>query len=201
MRFPLFIFSIPLIFNTINGQILNGDFEDGLNSDLSNWEWSCFAEPDSSTLPGGEDWSIKVWGGGYSRMFPRTCLSNNSVYYKWTNISADGMGVCSSISSCRPLFRQNKQWWYYAYSWWHDLINFMDITGYSINFPSWIRWHSNCVAKWWPCRWPTSRLWLFWLDKSPTSDWNKFYRSKSIFETVSESIQQSNYYTNRSICP
>ena len=70
MRFPLFIFSIPLIFNTINGQILNGDFEDGLNSDLSNWEWSCFAEPDSSTPPGGEDWSIKVWGGNTQGCFP-----------------------------------------------------------------------------------------------------------------------------------
>jgi len=70
MRFPLFIFSIPLIFNTINGQILNGDFEDGLNSELSNWEWSCFAEPDSSTPPGGEDWSIKVWGGNTQGCFP-----------------------------------------------------------------------------------------------------------------------------------
>ncbi|MBT5078924.1 MAG: T9SS type A sorting domain-containing protein [Candidatus Marinimicrobia bacterium] len=70
MRFLLFILSISLIFNTINGQILNGDFEDGLNSDLSNWEWSCFAEPNISTPPGGGNWSIKVWGGNTQGCFP-----------------------------------------------------------------------------------------------------------------------------------
>jgi hypothetical protein len=70
MRFLLFILSISLSFNTITGQISNGDFENGLNPDLSNWEWSCFAEPDSSTPPGGGNWSIKVWGGNTQGCFP-----------------------------------------------------------------------------------------------------------------------------------
>jgi len=70
MRFILFIFSIFLSFNTITGQISNGDFENGLNPDLSNWEWTCFAEPDSSTPPGGGNWSIKVWGGNTQGCFP-----------------------------------------------------------------------------------------------------------------------------------
>ena len=65
-----FLFTVLLTYTTVNGQILNGDFEDGLNSDLSNWEWSCFAEPDSSTPPGGGNWSIKVWGGNTQGCFP-----------------------------------------------------------------------------------------------------------------------------------
>ena len=66
----VFIFSALLTYTTVNGQISNGNFEDGLNSDLSNWEWSCFAEPDSSTPPGGGNWSIKVWGGNTQGCFP-----------------------------------------------------------------------------------------------------------------------------------
>ena len=66
----VFILSTLLTYTTINGQILNGDFEDGLNYDLSNWEWSCFAEPDSSTPLGGGNWSIKVWGGNTQGCFP-----------------------------------------------------------------------------------------------------------------------------------
>jgi len=66
----VFIFCALLTYTTVNGQILNGDFEDGLNSDLSNWEWSCFAESDSSTPPGGGNWSIKVWGGNTQGCFP-----------------------------------------------------------------------------------------------------------------------------------
>jgi len=66
----VFILFALLTYTTSNGQILNGDFEDELNYDLSNWEWSCFAEPDSSTPPGGGNWSIKVWGGNTQGCFP-----------------------------------------------------------------------------------------------------------------------------------
>ena len=110
-----FLFTVLLTYSTVSGQIVNGDFEDGLNPDLSNWEWSCFAEPDSSTPPGGGYWSMKVWGGNTQGCFPGSCLPSNSVYYKWTNVSAYRLGVCSIISSCRPLFRQNQQWRYYYY--------------------------------------------------------------------------------------
>jgi hypothetical protein len=65
-----FIFTVFLTYTTVSGQIVNGDFEDGLNPDLSNWEWSCFAEPDSSTPPGGGYWSMKVWGGNTQGCFP-----------------------------------------------------------------------------------------------------------------------------------
>jgi hypothetical protein len=65
-----FIFTVFLSYTTVSGQIVNGDFEDGLNPDLSNWEWSCFAEPDSSTPPGGGYWSMKVWGGNTQGCFP-----------------------------------------------------------------------------------------------------------------------------------
>ena len=65
-----FIFTVFLTYTTVSGQIVNGDFEDGLNPDLSNWEWSCFAEPDSSTPPGGGYWSLKVWGGNTQGCFP-----------------------------------------------------------------------------------------------------------------------------------
>jgi hypothetical protein len=67
------IFCILTVFfgyNAVSGQISNGDFENGLNPDLSNWEWTCFAEPDSSTPPGGGNWSIKVWGGNTQGCFP-----------------------------------------------------------------------------------------------------------------------------------
>ena len=65
-----FLFTVLLTYSTVSGQIVNGDFEDGLNYDLSNWEWSCFAEPDSSTPPGGGYWSMKVWGGNTQGCFP-----------------------------------------------------------------------------------------------------------------------------------
>jgi len=70
MKQIFFFFTIFLAYTTVSGQILNGNFEDGLNSDLSNWQWTCFAEPDSSTPPGGGNWSIKVWGGNTQGCFP-----------------------------------------------------------------------------------------------------------------------------------
>ena len=65
-----FILTVFLVYNTVSGQISNGSFENGSNSDLSNWEWTCFAEPDSSIPPGGGNWSIKVWGGNTQGCFP-----------------------------------------------------------------------------------------------------------------------------------
>ena len=70
MKQILFILTVFLTYNTVSGQILNGGFENSLNPDLSNWEWTCFAESDSSTPPGGGSWSIKVWGGNTQGCFP-----------------------------------------------------------------------------------------------------------------------------------
>lgn len=76
-----FLFTVLFAYTTVSGQIVNGDFEDGLNPDLSNWEWTCFAEPDSSTPPGGGNWSLKVWGGNTQGCFP------GSSYQKITSIT------------------------------------------------------------------------------------------------------------------
>jgi hypothetical protein len=70
MKQILFTLTVFLSYNAVNGQISNGGFENGSNPDLSNWEWTCFAEPDSSTPPGGGNWSIKVWGGNTQGCFP-----------------------------------------------------------------------------------------------------------------------------------
>lgn len=70
MKQIVFILTIFLGWNTVSGQISNGGFENGSNPDLSNWEWTCFAESDSSTPPGGGNWSIKVWGGNTQGCFP-----------------------------------------------------------------------------------------------------------------------------------
>ena len=70
MKQTFFILTVVLSYNTVSGQILNGNFESGSNSNLSDWEWTCFAEPDSSTPPGGGHWSIKVWGGNTQGCFP-----------------------------------------------------------------------------------------------------------------------------------
>lgn len=77
----LFLLAVLFTSTTVSGQIVNGDFEDGLNPDLSNWEWTCFAEPDSSTPPGGGNWSLKVWGGNTQGCFP------GSSYQKITSIT------------------------------------------------------------------------------------------------------------------
>ena len=66
----LFLFTALFMSTTVSGQIVNGNFEDGLSPDLSNWEWTCFAESDSSTPPGGGNWSMKVWGGNTQGCFP-----------------------------------------------------------------------------------------------------------------------------------
>jgi len=65
-----FILTVSLAYTTVSGQIINGDFENDSNPNLSNWQWTCFAEPDSSTPPGGGSWSIKVWGGNTQGCFP-----------------------------------------------------------------------------------------------------------------------------------
>ena len=70
MKLVFFILTIFLGSNTVIGQILNGGFENGLNPDLTNWEWTCFAESDSNTPPDGSNWSIKVWGGNTQGCFP-----------------------------------------------------------------------------------------------------------------------------------
>jgi len=66
----LFLLAVLFTSTTVSGQIVNGNFEDGLSPDLSNWEWTCFAESDSSTPPGGGNWSMKVWGGNTQGCFP-----------------------------------------------------------------------------------------------------------------------------------
>ena len=65
-----FILTVFLAYTTVSGQILNGNFENDSNPNLSNWEWTCFAEPDSSIPPGGGNWSIKVWGGNTKGCYP-----------------------------------------------------------------------------------------------------------------------------------
>ena len=67
----LLLFLITLIAcNVANGQILNGDFENGSNPDLSNWEWNCFAELNNDGAPGGGNWSLKVASGNTQGCFP-----------------------------------------------------------------------------------------------------------------------------------
>lgn len=48
-------------------QIINGSFE---NADLSNWEWTCNAEPFNNAPPSGGNWCIKVTGGNFQGCFP-----------------------------------------------------------------------------------------------------------------------------------
>lgn len=66
------LFLLPILLGSYSalGQISNGSFENGGNPDLSNWEWTCSAVSDSSTPPGGGDWSIKVASGNTQGCFP-----------------------------------------------------------------------------------------------------------------------------------
>ena len=70
MKQILFILTVFLACNFVNGQILNGSFESGTFPDLSNWEWTCSAEMGNSAPPDGGSWSIKVWGGNTQGCFP-----------------------------------------------------------------------------------------------------------------------------------
>ncbi len=53
-----------------HGQILNGSFENDSTSDLSDWQWTCLAEPFSSAPAEGGNWCIKVYGGNTQGCFP-----------------------------------------------------------------------------------------------------------------------------------
>ena len=56
---------------SVNGQILNGSFENDSAPDLSYWKSTCYdAESISNTPPGGGNWSIVVLGGNYLGCFP-----------------------------------------------------------------------------------------------------------------------------------
>lgn len=70
MKQILILLSILLGYNATYCQIFNGDFENGVNPDLSNWEWTCSAVSDNNTPPGGGNWSIKVSGGNTQGCFP-----------------------------------------------------------------------------------------------------------------------------------
>jgi hypothetical protein len=70
MKQLLFILSFFLAYNALYGQISNGSFENGSKPDLSNWEWTCLAESDSSTPPDGGKWCIKVYGGNTQGCWP-----------------------------------------------------------------------------------------------------------------------------------
>jgi hypothetical protein len=63
MKRVLFILTFALSMLTVQGQILNGSFEDGMGADLSNWEWICGAVSLNNAPAGGGSWSIQVNGG------------------------------------------------------------------------------------------------------------------------------------------
>ena len=60
-----------------SSQIINGSFE---NADLSNWEWTCNADPFNSSPPSGGNWCIKVTGGNFQGCFP------GYAYQKFPNV-------------------------------------------------------------------------------------------------------------------
>jgi hypothetical protein len=70
MKQLLCILTGSLSFITSQGQILNGSFENGSNSDLTNWEWTCLAQSYNNAPTGGGNWCIKVWGGNTQGCFP-----------------------------------------------------------------------------------------------------------------------------------
>jgi hypothetical protein len=70
MKLLFFAITFWLFYHDVDGQVLNGDFENNSNSDLSNWEWTCFAEPSNIVPPEGNNWSLKVWGGNTQGCFP-----------------------------------------------------------------------------------------------------------------------------------
>ena len=67
MKQILCILTVYPSFITVNGQIKDGSFENGSNSDLSNWEWTCGAIPFNNAPTEGGNWCIKVLGGSKRR--------------------------------------------------------------------------------------------------------------------------------------
>ena len=66
----LFILTVFLSFITARGQVLNGSFENGSSSDLSNWKWTCNAISFNNAPVGGGNWCIKVDGGNWQGCYP-----------------------------------------------------------------------------------------------------------------------------------
>jgi hypothetical protein len=70
MKQLLYILTMSLGFTTAQGQILNGSFENGSNSDLTYWKWTCLAQSYNSAPPDGGNWCIKVYGGNTQGCYP-----------------------------------------------------------------------------------------------------------------------------------
>lgn len=71
MKKAIIILTVFLCSQTIDGQILNGSFENDSGPDLSKWETRCYdPESVSSAPPDGGNWSIKVLGGNFEDCFP-----------------------------------------------------------------------------------------------------------------------------------
>ena len=66
----LITLTVSFILTVVRGQVLNGSFENGSNSDLSNWKWTCLAQSYNNAPTGGGNWCIKVWGGNTQGCFP-----------------------------------------------------------------------------------------------------------------------------------
>jgi len=65
-------YSLLVIFGSITcqGQIINGNFENNSNSDLSGWDWTCNASSFNDAPEGGDNWCIQVNGGNTQGCFP-----------------------------------------------------------------------------------------------------------------------------------
>jgi len=69
MRFICVLLSFFVALSSFS-QVINGSFEDGSTSDLSQWEWTCGAQPYHDAPAGGGNWCIKVSGGNTQGCIP-----------------------------------------------------------------------------------------------------------------------------------
>jgi len=69
MNYVLILF-FSFCYSIAYSQIINGSFENGSGTDLSNWEWTCGAQQNNDAPVGGGNWSIQVSSGNTQGCFP-----------------------------------------------------------------------------------------------------------------------------------